>query len=64
MENDGLEYNKNVEAFRELEYPMLKGKQSQTAPRTWKLILSTRCHLPGPCWDYVAFKVTHGEIPD
>jgi hypothetical protein len=54
-------YNRNVEAFREEEYPMLKGE------RLFKSLevnanSGCRCCIPRPCGKYAVFEVTHGEL--
>ena len=51
------DYNSRVEKFRELEYPMLKGKCAILINPP-HLMLFSRCRLPRPCRYDAVFKVT------
>jgi hypothetical protein len=62
-EDAALGYNKDVEAFRELEYPMLKGQPTQFKYEVL-LISGYRCCLSRSCRDNFVFEVAHGEIHD
>lgn len=62
MAEHGFEYNKDVEAFREHEYPMLKGKWGQLVPSASELMLEARSYLSRPCGNRPVLEVTHGRL--
>jgi hypothetical protein len=62
MDARELMYNGNVEAFRDKEYPMLKGKCIEAPLYTIELNQSARCYLSRSCRNCPTSQVFHGEV--
>jgi hypothetical protein len=59
MEED---YNRNVDLFREKEYPMFQGKTPSRRSLPGEAYIMIRCRLPRSCWHHSTLEVADGEI--